>query len=113
MHGEERELSGDKAYWCEGDLQAYAEAGVKCRVTRRGTSKRPVSAYWKEVNRSRSRVRAFVEHPFRIVKRLWGFDTVRYRGLVKNEARAYTAFALANLYLLRKRLMEPGATCVP
>ena len=112
MHGEERELYGDKAYWCEGDRQAYSEAGVKYRVTRRGTSRTPVSAYWKEVNRSRSRVRAFVEHPFLVVKRLWGFDKVRYRGLAKNEARAYTAFALANLYLLRKRLMEPGATCV-
>jgi IS5 family transposase len=56
-------------------------------------------------------VRAFVEHPFLVVKRLWGFDKVRYRGLAKNTARAYAAFALANLYLLRKRLMPPGATC--
>lgn len=111
MHGEERELYGDRAYWCEGDRQAYAEAGVRYRVTRRGSSKQPVSEYWKEINRSRSRVRAFVEHPFLVVKRLWGFDKVRYRGLAKNTARAYAAFALANLYLLRKRLMPPGATC--
>ncbi len=53
----------------------------------------------------------FVEHPFLVVKRLWGFDKVRHRGLAKNTARAYTAFALANLYLLRKRLLPPGATC--
>jgi IS5 family transposase len=111
MHGEERELYGDKAYGCEGDRQAYQEAGIRYRVTRRGSSKQPVSEYWKEINRSRSRVRAFVEHPFLVVKRLWGFDKVRYRGLAKNTARAYAAFALANLYLLRKRLMPPGATC--
>ncbi len=37
MHGEEQELFGDKAYWCEGDRQAYADAGVRYRVTRRGT----------------------------------------------------------------------------
>lgn len=111
MHGEERELYGDRAYWCEGDRQEYAKAGVKYRVNRRATSKEPLSDYWKDVNRSRSRVRARCEHPFHVVKRLWGFEKVRYRGLAKNTARLYTAFALANLYLLRKRLLPPRATC--
>ncbi len=111
MHGEERELYGDKAYGCEGDRQAYQEAGVRYRVNRRGTSKNPLSEYWKGINRSRSRVRARCEHGFLVVKRLWGFEKVRYRGLAKNTARAYTAFALANLYLLRKRLLPPGVTC--
>jgi IS5 family transposase len=45
------------------------------------------------------------------VKRLWGFQKVRYRGLAKNTARAYTAFALANLYLLRRTLLPCGAEC--
>jgi IS5 family transposase len=111
MHGEERELYGDRAYWCEGDRQEYAAAGVRYRVNRRGTSKNPLSDYWKDVNRSRSRVRAFVERPYLVVKRLWGFDTVRYRGLAKNTVRAYAAFGLANLYLVRKQLLPPGATC--
>jgi IS5 family transposase len=39
-----------------------------------------------------------------VVKRLWGFTKVRYRGLMKNTARAYAAFALANLYRLRHKL---------
>ena len=43
MHGEERELYGDKAYWCEGDRQAFHGAGVRYRVNRRGTSKQPLS----------------------------------------------------------------------
>jgi len=111
MHGEERELYGDRAYWCEADRQAFQEAGVRYRVNRRGTSKTPLSDYWKDVNRSRSRVRAFVEHPFRVVKRQWGLEKTRYRGLAKNTARLYTAFALANLYRARKRLLPPGATC--
>lgn len=111
VHGQERELYGDKAYWSEADRQAYAQAGVRYRVNRRGTSKKPVSEYWKGVNRSRSRVRAFVEHPFRVVKRQWGFEMARYRGLAKNRARAYTAFGLANLYRVRKRLLPPGVTC--
>lgn len=44
------------------------------------------------------------EHAFHVVKRLWGFTTVRYRGLAKNSVRLFAAFALANLYLLRRRL---------
>jgi len=40
---------------------------------------------------------------------LWGFTKVRYCGLPKNLAKAYTVFALANLYLVRRRLMPPGA----
>ncbi len=55
--------------------------------------------------------RARGEHAFHVVKRLWGFTKVRYRGLAKNTARLYIAFALANLYLLRRRLMPLGYTC--
>ena len=44
-------------------------------------------------------------------KRLWGFQKVRYRGLAKNTTRTYTAFALANLYLMRRRLLPRGAKC--
>ena len=40
-----------------------------------------------------------------MVKRLWGFGKVRYRGLAKNATRAFMALALANIYLGRQRLM--------
>ena len=56
-------------------------------------------------NRSKSRIRARVEHVFCVVKRLWGFSKARYRGLAKNATRAFTALALANIYLGRGRLM--------
>ena len=46
-----------------------------------------------------------VEHVFGVVKRLWGFNKVRYRGLAKNATRAFTALALANIFMSRKRLM--------
>ena len=46
-----------------------------------------------------------MEHVFGVVKRLWGFSKVRYRGLQKNATRAFTALALANIYLCRERLM--------
>ena len=42
------------------------------------------------------------------MKQLWGFRKVRYRGLRKNTVRAYAAFALANLYLVRRKLLPAG-----
>ncbi|WP_198970205.1 transposase, partial [Xylophilus sp. ASV27] len=56
-------------------------------------------------NRNKSRVRARVEHVFAVVKRLWGFTKVRYRGLAKNATRSFVALGLANIYLARQRLM--------
>ena len=53
-----------------------------------------------------------VEHPFLVVKRLWGFEKVRYRGLAKNLARAFAAFALANLYLVRRQLVAHQVRCL-
>lgn len=61
---------------------------------------------------ARSRTRAVGEHPFRVVKQLWGFVKASYRGLKKNLARAQTMFALANLYQVRRELLPVGARCV-
>jgi IS5 family transposase len=113
LHGEESVIYGDQAYWKEADRQAFEESGVRYRVNRRASGgNRNLGERWRKINRARSRTRARCEHPFRVVKRLWGFDKTRYRGLAKNLARAHAMFALANLYALRHRLMPPGATCV-
>jgi len=111
LHGEERTLYGDQAYWKEADRQEFEAAGVRYRVNRRPTGRQPLSERWRRINRARSRIRARGEHPFHIVKRLWGFAKVRYRGLAKNLARAQTMFALANLYSVRHQLMPAGARC--
>lgn len=112
LHGEERVLYGDRAYWSEADRQACERAGIRYRVNRRGNKHYPMSARWLAINRARSRVRARGEHAFHVVKTLWGFTKVRYRGLAKNTARVFTVFALANLYLTRYRLGAQGATCL-
>jgi transposase, IS5 family len=52
-----------------------------------------------------SRIRATVEHPFLVVKRLWGHGKVRYRGIKKNLAQMQTLFGLANLFRVRRQLM--------
>ena len=112
LHGQERELFGDQAYWKEADRQAFTAQGVRYRVNRR-PSQRPLPHRWRLINRARSRTRARGEHAFRVVKQLWGFTKVRYRGLAKNLARAQTMFALANLYQLRRALLPAGARYIP
>jgi len=107
LHGEETSLYGDRAYWKEEDREAWEACEGDYKVQRRGTARHPVSFIGELINRGRSRVRARVEHPFLVIKRWWGFTKVRYRGLAKNAHRAYTAFALANLYMVRRRLL-PG-----
>ena len=54
-------------------------------------------------------IRAKVEHPFRVIKRQFGFVKVRYRGLKKNTAQLFTLFALSNLWMVRSKLMGVGA----
>jgi IS5 family transposase len=110
LHGQEREIFGDQAYWKEADRQAFAARGVRYRINRRPT-RTPLSQRWRMINRVRSRTRACGEHAFGVVKHLWGFRKVRYRGLAKNLARAQTMFALANLYRLRRELLPTTEGC--
>jgi IS5 family transposase len=112
LHGEESVLYGDQAYWKEADREAFEGKGVRYRVNRRAPGgNKNLSERWRGINRARSRTRARCEHPFRVVKQLWGFTKTRYRGIAKNLARAQTMFALANLYAVRHRLMPPEAQC--
>ena len=110
LHGQEREVFGDQAYWKEDDRAFLESWGVRYRINRR-PSRRPLSQRWRMINRARSRTRARGEHAFRIVKQLWGFAKVRYRGLAKNLARAQTMFALANLYQFRRELRPTELRC--
>lgn len=113
LHGEETSLYGDQAYWKEADRQAFEARGVRYRMNRRAPGgNKNLSEHWRKINRARSRTRACCEHPFRVIKQLWGFQKVRYRGIRKNLARAQTMFALANLYAVRHRLLPPEAECV-
>ena len=114
VHGAEQVLYGDQAYWCEAHRAAWVASGGRYCVNRRGTKRRQLTPHQKRINRTRSAHRARGEHAFHVVKRLWGFMKVRYRGLAKNTARAFTLFGLANLYLLRRRLLPPGwVPCLP
>jgi IS5 family transposase len=60
----------------------------------------------KAVNRTKSRVRTKVEHTIGVIKRVFGFQKVRYRGLAKDLHRLGVTAALTNLYLMRRRLLN-------
>ena len=73
-------------------------------TNKRAYKNRPLTEADKATNRRKSSVRAKVEHPFLVLKRLWGFAKVRYRGLAKNRAQLFTLFGLANLLIAKRSL---------
>lgn len=111
LHGQEKVIYGDRAYVDQEKQQDFAAAGVLWGINRRARRNAPLSEADRKWNRRRSKVRARVEHIFQVIKQLWGHRKVRYRGLAKNEAHYFSLLALANLYLVRKKLL-PKATCL-
>jgi IS5 family transposase len=105
LHGQERRVYGDSAYTSQKALIRGKAPKVKDFTNERVRKAGEVDEVKRAKNRSKSKIRARVEHVFALVKRLWGFTKVRYRGLAKNASRAFTALALANLYLSRHRLV--------
>jgi IS5 family transposase len=105
LHGNERRVYGDSAYASQKEL-ITKKAPLALDFTNQRTRQNGlVDEIERAKNRNKSRVRARVEHVFAVVKRLWGFTKVRYRGLAKNATRAFTALALANIYLSRRSLL--------
>ncbi|QJQ11556.1 IS5 family transposase [Pseudomonas putida] len=62
----------------------------------------------RKIEYAKAQVLAKVEHPFRVIKRQFGYTKVRFRGLAKNTAQQATLFALSNLWMTRKRLLAMG-----
>jgi IS5 family transposase len=62
-----------------------------------------------QLEQIKARIRAKVEHPFRVIKRQFGHTRVRYRGLKKNTAQLHTLFALSNLWMARRQLLGAKA----
>lgn len=104
LHGDEDEVYGDKAYADDERKQQMQAQGITWRVSRKGRRGRKLNCADQSFNRKSNRTRARVEHIFGVVKHLWGYRKVRYKGLDKNAAHAFTLFALANLYLARDEL---------
>jgi IS5 family transposase len=109
LHGDEKKVWGDAGY--QGQTEAIHAVAPEAQdmTSRRAKHKGGIDEVERRKNRTKARVRSKVEWPFRILKRIFGFTKVRYRGLKKNHEWLLTAFALVNLYQHRKRLVPLGA----
>ena len=108
LHGKEQVVYADAGY--TGADKCAARKGLDWQIARKrgsvkalpaGREKRSIE---KEEKRKAS-IRAIGEHPFRVVKRQFGYAKVRFKGLAKNTAQILTLFALSNLWMARKRLL--------
>ncbi len=106
LHGEETKVWGDSAYQgqteCIQDCAPNAQDMTNRRYRRNGV----VDEVERAKNTTKSKVRAKVEHPFLVIKRIFGFAKTRYKGLEKNAHRLFVTCALANLYMVRRRLLR-------
>jgi len=108
LHGEETKMWGDSAYSGQRDVIRQHAPEARDYCNRKGGRNRPLTEKQRSENRNKSRVRAKVEHPFLILKRIFGFSKVRYRGLAKNATRLFVACGLVNLYMARRKLVRPA-----
>ncbi len=106
LHGRERRVYGDTGYAGQKELIRQHAPQAKDFTQRRGRGYRYLSSEDRAKNRTKSRVRAKVEHAIGVIKRIFGFIKVRYRGLAKNAHRLFVTAALANLYLARSYLLR-------
>jgi len=112
LHGSEKYVFADAGYQ-GADKRPEAEGSkaqwhVAMKPSVRRKWKRTPRIGWmiELAERHKASVRAKVEHPFRVVKRQFGYAKVRYRGLMKNTAQLMTMFALSNLWMARHRLLR-------
>jgi IS5 family transposase len=104
LHGEEQAVYGDKAYASEDKKKEYEARGIKWCVHRKSCRHYQLTPEDMEYNHRQSQIRAKGEHAFLVVKHLWHYQKVRYKGLYKNAVQVFSLFALANLYLVRHDL---------
>ncbi len=104
LHGDETRIWGDSAYAGQGEVIQCSAPSAKDFTQAKGSRHKPLSDADRLRNRTKSKIRAKVEHVFGVMKRVFGFTKVRYRGLAKNAHALFVLSALTNLYLARRRL---------
>ncbi|UWR35749.1 IS5 family transposase (plasmid) [Sulfitobacter sp. W027] len=105
LHGEETSVWADKGYVSAAREAAFSGPGKFWGVMRKAAKGGKLHPIDDDINRIIAKVRARVEHPFRVIKRQFGYIKTRYRGLAKNRAQLFALFALGNLFLVRRKLM--------
>lgn len=112
LHGQESDAWGDAGYQGVAKRDELQDTPTRWHVAMRPGQRRrldPARELHRLLERAeklKASIRAKVEHPFRLIKQQFGYAKVRYRGLAKNTARLTMLFALGNVWMARRRLME-------
>ncbi|ASK90235.1 IS5 family transposase [Xanthomonas citri] len=110
LHGKEDSVFGDSGYTGADKREELQDCEAAFFIAARPSTIQAIAnkcerAREQRWERFKASVRAKVEHPFRVIKRQFGYTKVRYRGLAKNTAQVLTLFALSNLWMKRKQLL--------
>ncbi len=112
VHGEETDVFADAGYQGVAKREETQGINTQWHVAMRPGKRRaldkstPMGFILDQLEQAKARIRAKVEHPFRVIKRQFGYVKVKYRGLAKNTANLMTLFALSNLWMARRRLLQ-------
>lgn len=110
LHGQEEMVLCDAGYRGVQKRPENVDRQVSWHVAMRRGERRALKGRLgrmkERMEKTKASLRARVEHPFRVIKRPFGYVKVRYRGLAKNTAQLMTLFALGNLWMVRKELMK-------
>lgn len=106
LHGNETRVWGDAAYTGQRAVIRRRAPRARDFTHKKAYRNRPLSEAERARNKTKSSVRARVEHAFGVIKRVFGFNKVRYRGLDKNAHRLFVTCALVNLFMARRHLLR-------
>jgi transposase, IS5 family len=110
LHGEEKDAFGDSGYRGVEKREELKESKTQWHIAMMNSKRKklgdsPLCQVLEKLEKLKASIRSKVEHPFRIIKRQFGFTKVRYKGMDKNDNHLQTMFALANLYMNRRSLV--------
>jgi IS5 family transposase len=110
LHGHETDVFADAGYVGVQKRKEHAGRNVNWWIAMRPGKRKVLTDSeddcWSEtVEKVKAKIRAKVEHPFRVIKQQFGFSKVRYKGLGKNTSQLYMLFALSNIWQARKALL--------
>ena len=112
VHGKETDVFADAGYQGVAKREEVQGIKVNWHVAMRPGKRRaldkstPMGTILEKLEQTKASIRAKVEHPFRVIKRQFGYVKVKYRGLAKNTANLMTLFALSNLWMARRKLLQ-------
>jgi IS5 family transposase len=106
LHGEEKRVWGDAGYTGVENRQELKDREVEWHIAMKPSKRKtlPGQDAVRSVEKIKAQVRAKVEHPFRYIKRVFGYAKVRYRGLAKNTERLCLLAGFTNLLIGKKYL---------